>query len=419
MKKKNSQEKPIFIERGVLSSADMICCCLNSAIGLGSLKLGATFTIGLISTFILFIIIWFLSFYSLKLLVLSASFYRESTFEEIWKSAFSRSTVFIPGIISILSSLADMTAYIQAIQSSIISICTKIIVFVSDESDEMVMNLEPYKMLFGSAIFILFLLPVCIATSTRTIVILSYISISFIILFTFFVIGAFGFLVKKYGYDPDHSFKFFNPKGNFAKSISTSVFAFTFYPLTYPGIRHVKDSTKYNLTKIFLITMIIIFIYYSIIGTFSYLTFFDKNLNGTVLDYYPENSKTEKIISIFGNIIALIYILFTIPFRLNSCRYIILNAISNNSTFPPDIWAFMGITMAILSLALANFSDKFLNILFIISDVMASFLLFIFTPLYYLRAFGFQDRFNSFISIVLLIAGVLTIIFMIIYDGFY
>lgn len=419
MQYKKTQEKPIFMQRGMLSSVDMAFCCINSAVGLGSLKLGAIFTIGFLSSYILFIIIWFLNFYSLKLLVLSANYYHESTFEEIWKSAFSRTTMFIPAIISILSSLVDMTAYVQAIQSSVISICSKIVVLVSDEADQITSDFIEYKMLIGCAVFILFLLPVCFTASPSSMAIISYFSVSFILIFTLYVIFMFAYLVKKNGFDPTHSFSLFKVKGNYAKSLSTLVFAFTFYPLTYPGIRHAKESTKSSLTRMFLFTMIFILVDYLIIGTFSYLTFFDKNVNGTILNYYPENSKSEKILSIFGHIISLIYILLTIPFRLNSCRYIILNAINGASTFPNDIWIFIGVIMALFALSFANLTDNYLNILFIISDVMASFLLFIFTPLFYLKAYKCSEGFNAFMSILLLIFGVLTAALMIVYDGFY
>lgn len=419
MKTTNNREKPIFSERGTLRPFDMICCCINSAVGLGSLKLGAIFSIGIFPTYILLIVIWFLSYYSLRLLVLSANYYHESTFEEIWRAAFNRATMFIPSTVSILSSLVDMTAYVQAIQSSVISICEKIFLLFTDDSGHIFTEFEQYKMLIGCAIFFVFLLPVCFTINPSTMSILSYFSVTFILLFTLYVISMFAYLVKKYGFDPNHSFSFFNPKGNYAKSLSTLIFAFTFYPLTYPGIRHVKNSTQKNLTRIFLITMIIILVDYLIIGTFSYLSFLGKNLNGSVLNFYPENTQTEKILSVFGHLLSLVYVLLTIPFRLNSCRYIILNAISGSTTFPIDTWVLVGILMSLFALSFGNLTDFFLNILFIISDVMASFLLFIFTPIYYLKAYGFNDKFRGFMSVLLLIVGVLATVFMIVYDGFY
>lgn len=417
MKVNQSKEKPIFKQKGTLKPLDMICCCINSAIGLGSLKLGAIYNIGLLSTYALSLLIWFFTFYSLKLLVLSATFYEESTFEEIWRLAFSKVTMFIPGTVSILSSLVDMIGYVKSIQESVISILRKILILFSEEKMEISTEFENYKMIIGCFVFVLFLLPVCFTVSLNAMSVLSYISVCAIFLFTIYVIAMFFYLMKKNGFDVNHNFSLVNLKGNYAKSLSTLVFAFTFYPLTYPGIRHVKNSSRQNLTKIFFWSMIFIFFDYAIIGTFSYLSFFEKNNNGTILDYYPEDTETEKILSILGNILSLVYVLMTIPFRLNSCRYIILNAISNATMFPVDIWVFVGVIISLFALSLANLTDEIVDVLFVISDVMSSLLLFIFTPIYYLKAFKFSNKCNAFMSILLLIIGALTTAFMITYDG--
>lgn len=419
MTKSKANEKPIFYQKGTISSVDMIFCCLNSTIGLGSLKLGAVFTTGLIVSYLLLSILCYLSFYSFKLLILSAATCHESTFEEIWLVQFSKKSIIVPVFFTSISTLVSMVGYIREIQTFAITICSKISFFISGEPNSIYLNLENFKMLIGCLVFVIFLIPVCFMKNIYTMVIISYISMSFFLLFVIYLISMFGYEVKRTGFNQNHSFKLFHIKDHLPKSISTSIFAFNFHPLTYPGLRHVKCSTKQNLLNIVGVTMITILVNYIIVGTFSYLTFFDKNTNGIILDYYPENTKSEKILAIIGQILCFGFILLTIPFRLNSCRYVILNTINNDTSFPPDIWIFLGIIISLLALSFANLTDEYLNILFVFSDAMACFLLFIFTPIFYLKTNGTTHRFNTFMSILFLIIGLTASIFMVLYEGFY
>lgn len=419
MKKRETNEKLIFSHKGILSSIDMILCCINSATGLGVLKLGAVFTSGLISAIFLLPITCFLSFYSFKLLILAAEPCHQGTFEEIWTSVFSQKTVIIPVLVSVFATLLSIITYIREIELYSITILSKIYLLTTEEHDSVVSSLEKYKMLVGSVVFILFMIPVSFMTHIRTMAVISYVSNVFFVLFMLYLVAMFGYEVKKNGFDPNHSFHFFTIKTNFAKSLSTSIFAYNFHPLTYPGIRHVKNCTRSNLIRIIAISMIIVLVNYIIVGAFSYLTFFDKNKSGVILDYYPEGTKTEKILAIIGRIFSFGFVLLTIPFRLNACRYVILNTITNSSSFPTDIWTFLGLIISLLALCLGNLSSEYLNILFIFSDLLASFQLFIFTPTLYLRANGTKDKFNTFMSIFFLFIGLVTIAFMIVYDGFY
>lgn len=412
-----SNEKPIFRQKGILSSKDMIICCVNSAVGVGILKMGAAFTSGLIVSILVLFIVCFLSYYSFKLLVLSAAKCHESTFEEIWKSEFSSKTIIVPVFFTSFSMLLSMVSYMREIQSSAITICSKILVVATDQSDSITPKLQTYKMLVGSAVFVLFLIPVCCVAHVSSLVTMSYVSNCFLFLFLIYLIVMFGYEVKRVGFDPKHNFKLYQFKGHLTTCLSTTIFAFNIHPLTYPGMKHVKDSTQSNLLLIFRITMIIIMANYFIAGLFSYLTYFDEN-TGIILDYYPENTETEKILMIIGRILAFGFILLTIPFRLNACRYVILSSISDILSFPPEIWTFTGIIISLLALSLANLTEKFLTTLFIFSNIMASFLLFIFTPIFYLKANGTSDHLHAFISISFLVIGVISIIVIILVDGF-
>ena len=151
-------------------------------------------------------------------------------------------------------------------------------------------------------------------------------------------------------------------------------------------------------------------------GTFSYLTFFDENTGGVILDYYPSNTKTNQVLMLVSHIFVFIYIMFTIPVVLNPSRYIILNYINKKDEFPLEIWSLIGITLSLISLLLANFPDKITDIIYNIADILTLSLLFIFPPILYLKGYGKSNKLHLVGAILEIILGVAVISFMLYLD---
>ena len=385
-------------------------------IGTGVLRLGSAFNSGLIFTHILNILVAIVSFYSLKLFVLAASCYHESTFEEIWSSAFSRKTVFIPALCSILSSLSNIMSYLGYLQDSIINIISNFILLFDNEGHDLIDSIQKYKILFGFFIVIVLCLPASLSNDLRFIVITSYISITFFLCVFIYIIGRFAAIVVKDGFDPYHRFRLFDVKNHISDSISSLTYSYLFYPFAWPGLRHAKNTTARNFTNMFFTTILISFILYSIIGTFSYLSFFDQNTGGIILDYYPMGTGTNEILLIIGHMFTFLYILLTVPVVLNPARYILLNIINMKDSFPKDIWSLTGITLSLISLILANMPENITDILFIITDLLTLLLLFIFPPVLYLRGYGTKNKFHFAGAIFEMIIGLALISFMIYLD---
>ena len=161
-KKEDGADKPIFSKIGTVKFQDFVACCLNSCIGTGALRLGSAFNSGILASHIFNIIAALVSFYSIKLYVLSASRFHESTFEEIWTAAFSRSTVIIPAVTSVVSSASNIMSYINFLQGSVVTILSMIIKLAMNDSDEIIEKIERYVFLIGLIIVIVFLFPVCL-----------------------------------------------------------------------------------------------------------------------------------------------------------------------------------------------------------------------------------------------------------------
>lgn len=131
LKREEGNDRPIFSHLGILNNPAFIFCCLNAIIGTGALRLGSTFNSGLLFTHFINILVALISAYSTKLYVLSASRFHESTFEEIWTTSFSRSTVIIPAFCSIISAVSNVMSYLGFLQDSVVTILSMIFNWLS------------------------------------------------------------------------------------------------------------------------------------------------------------------------------------------------------------------------------------------------------------------------------------------------
>lgn len=409
-------EKPIFSTKGTLTSTEIIFCCLNLAIGTGPLKLGQIASTGPIFAIALLLIIGILGYCSLKLYVLAAAHYHEGTFEEIWPSAFSRSTIFIPVFCSIVSACADSISYTQFVESTVITIATKIIHLVDETNTELISEIESHSFLIGCCVLVLFFLPTSFSTNIKYVVYLSYVKIvAFGLLLIYVIVRCIQNLIR-FGFDPTHSFKLFNIKDNTLSAISTGIFAYSIFPFTYPNLRHCNIPTVPHLSKMFLYNMITLFLIYFVMGLFNYLTFVGTNTDGSILDYYPEITRTDIILLVVGNFFPLIHVASIIPIRLNSIRYIILNAIHKTDTFTKSVWSLLGVILSITFVVLSTLPDDYLNIVFIFSDALAAILQFVVPPIFYLKAYGLKNKGMFLLSIVVLLVGLASVAFMLYVD---
>lgn len=287
---------------------------------------------------------------------------------------------------------------------------------IDSDAQEIVDKLDRYKILIGLLIVIAFCVPTSISKNLHFVVITSFLSLLFFLCILLYVIVRFSIIVHKNGFDPNHRFKLFDLNGHISSTISSLTYAYLFYPMAWPGLRHSRKPTVNNLIKSFNVTILITYILYSIMGTFSYLTFFDENDGGLILDYYPTDSRTNEILLLVGHIFTFAYILLTIPVVMNPARYILLNIIDKKDSFPIEIWSLFGITLSLISLLLGNVSDDIQDIMFMITDLLTLTLLFIFPPILYLKAFGKSQILHLIGAIFEILLGIAAIAFMIYLD---
>lgn len=412
LKTEKGDDKPIFRRLGSLNFVDFMFYCLNLAIGTGTLRLGTAFTSGFLFSHLLNTFVALVTLYSLKLYVLSAAHYQENTFEDMWRHAFPKYTIFIPAVCSICKPLQTCMSYLAFLQGSVVTIITQIIQLVEPGETEVTSKLSNYKLLIGFLLIVLIWVPTSFSVNVRYNVHISYISILLFIIVFIYIIAQFIVIVKRDGFDPQHRFKLFDLKDHVTSSIMAFAFAYNLYPFSWPGLRHHKDPSMKSLSNTFIISIVTCYIIYALVGTFSYLTFFDTK-SGSVLDLYPRDTLMEKVLIIVGNLFTFIYVLFTIPLRLNGCRYNILNTLHKRAEFTPDVWGPTGIIIALIALVLANSDEEIRGYFSSAGDVLTIILMFLTTVLY-LRGYGTSIKLHfvgAIIEALILLAAFVFIIY--------
>lgn len=412
LKTEKGDDKPIFRRLGSLNFVDFMFYCLNLAIGTGALRLGTAFISGFLFSHLLNTFVACVTLYSLKLYVLSAAYYQENTFEDMWRKAFPKYTLFIPAVCSIVKPLQTCISYLAYLQGAVVNILTQIIHLIDPDEDEIISKLPNYKLLIGFLLILVIWVPTSFSVNVRYNVHISYISITLFLVVFVYIIAEFIVIVKRDGFDPQKRFKLFDLKDHVTSSIMAFAFAYNLYPFSWPGLRNHKDPSMKSLSNTFIISIFTCYILYALVGTFSYLTFFDTK-SGTIIDLYPSDTFVEKLLIIVGNVFTFIYILFTIPLRLNGCRYNLLNTVHKRSEFSPDVWGPTGIIVALVALVFANSDAEIRSYISAAGDVLTIILMFITTVLY-LRGYGTSIKLHFVGAIIegtILLGGFVFIIY--------
>lgn len=408
-------DTPIFHRYGNIKFIDFVVYCLNIAIGSGALKLGFAFRAGLLFSLIISIIIAILSFYSLELYAITAAHYHVSTFEDIWKSAFSEWGSNVLAVFSILFALINIMSYYQFLQGSVITVVT-LIIELFDNSSHKAETIGNYQFLIGLLIAFIFSVPFCLSTNYRATINISYISMGAFILLLIYIIIRFAVDVSKTGFDPNHEFKLFDTSDYCVGCISSFILAYIIYPIEWPNLMYFKNSSRKGISFLFLTIIISCFVIYSLIGIFSYFTFFSKNTGGMVMNFYPQENTLDKILLIIGHFLSFIVVIFTMLVRINVCRYSLYKILVKKDNLTPETWSLFGIAFSLIGCTLSNLPTDVTDIISKIGDIIAAFYMFFIPSIIFIRGHGKSRLFYLFMAILEMIVGVGAIVFLIYYD---
>ena len=381
----------------------MVCCLINNAIGAGCLRLGYAFRSGIILSIIINFIFASLTYCVLMIFLRTGSYFKISTFDGIWEHLFGRKTVWISTFVSCIVGIYFCISYSKTLSSTLSDI---IGTFVNSE------NLIKDGLTTGLLTLGVFLLPICYINKLKYIVVFCYIAIFCMFFFLVCVIYQFIDQVKRDGFDPNHQLAYFRFDSSIGNCIATFSTSYLIFPLAFPSFSHLKYSSFNQWKKIFLAMISFCFIYYSLMGIFCYLTYFDENEGGLIIIYYD----ISNALRIVYNIGVFLLIVFSVPMFMNPARFLLLNLFYSTEDIPHSSWFFTGVSIAFIGLVVAHLSDSIYNIITYITDAITIVVLFLIPSFLYLKTFGYSDKFYGILSTFLLLVGFALFAFIIYFD---
>ncbi|OHT00052.1 Transmembrane amino acid transporter protein [Tritrichomonas foetus] len=378
---------------------------INTAIGTGIMKLGTAFKAGCILTIILNTIVVIISTYSFYLYLKVASITKSSTFESVWAKLFGEKTVVICGTISIISKFMAIRTYsgfcIDQLQ----------LLIVTYYEDAPWWFVDRYVLL--ALITIIFYIPPLFSKSLTMVTIISSIKVVFLALLCILIIYRFFEHLSIDGFDPRNEIVYFRFDRNLLLCLDIFLNAYPVMPISFPGLKHFRHLTVNRFLSNYIITMIICWIVYNLIGLLCYFTFFELNTGDLILSYYPNDALNG--ISQFS---LAIMIIFTIPVTLNHIRFVFIDLISKGAEYNSSVWIQSGFIILLLAYVISCIQGKISFWISTITSIRSPLVLFILPSIFYIRAFKNTNKTHFALSIIILILGIASM-FFVLYIPFY
>lgn len=396
----NNPVIPLFkLTQSQLSPFEIIIIFLKISIGTGMISLGSKYTCGLITTTLVSTFVVLVNFYSLFLFVKVSWKTKESSFEDMWDVLFGHATVFIPCFCIVASYGAFLTYYLDFT----ISIIQQ---FISDNFPNTNRFLSHQFTLFW-LVFLFVLFPSIFLKKLKTTFYICSIGLIFACIILF---SSFYWLFQEInvnGFNANNELVLWKFDSSVIQTLVSLSTAYIYFPITYPGLKHIKRLSISNSSWLFGIILIILYIFYSLMGISSYLTLYNRNEGGVFIDYFPKSP-----VKIVAQISLICLLICTIPLGFNHSRYALISVMSFRDKLIDFDWWVIGFFYICIFSLLLFFQGLLLDIAYYFLDFSSILFLFFFPPIYYLKAYGLKDNyFHTICSFLFIIAGILIFLF--------
>lgn len=368
-------------------------------IGTGPLKLGYAYKCGVVLASLLTILFAVFGFMASHLFLKTAAHHKASTFEEQWRAAFGKRTIIIPAVTSFSIFWILAIFYLQFLVSSMTNI------ILESKRDVSPYLISPYVEM--GMIFFTFGIFTIYNYSVSALFRVSVIASFCIILLVIHTIYWFIRTCIEVGFDPTKSIKYFSIDDSLGDCIGSLLTAYCYQPLSFPGLRHIKDLTLKSGNRIFFFVMTIVCIIYLIFGITGYFTFFDKITSDLILNQYP-----KCFIVFIANIAVFVLILCSLPSVFSAARYSLLSTIFNQYEIDRYIWVTFGIVMFISGIAISTLSNRIKKIIYFLCNISAISVSYGMPSILYLKTYGMKEKINTALAIILIFVSAAGLSFM-------
>lgn len=335
-----------------------------------------------------------LSLYGLFLYVEAAAFWRHPTFETMWSKAFGYRSSFISFIISYISAVLVAMFYIQFVAQSLQSILYE---FIPGSEGGLLTN----NYVITGIVSVLCFIPICFVSSAKTIAKLCYVAIVCIVYLTIHTLYWFVWHVREYGFDPNKQIAFFRFDDTLVNCFSSLSTAYLIAPVAFPGIQHVGCATPRRLTRVFTLMILACYVLYTVMGLSSYLTFFDENEGGLILDYYPKSWYVTS-----AKFAITVLMILSVPMVLNPARFVTINMVWRHDNYPKEVWITVGIVTYFLAVFCAFLDEPWATVLSVLCDAFSPILLFVLPSVLFLKGYKATRKLHMLGCCFMIIAGI-------------
>lgn len=401
MKLLYESEKELFpIRINLLSPVEIGSILLNIAIGTGWLKLGYGWRCGEIFSLVLSVVFALLSFYAIWMFIEVIRIVKMPTFEMIAVKIWNKKVAFVILFFSLVETIIGVMFVLEFIKDYFLILLGDVI--------KVPAIVENYIVSAGIATVLCILIG-CLIVNIRVLSIYSYIQ-NFCVLFI--ICGCIYWCIvlnKEDGFNAQKQMKLFEFNEQAVSLVSSLLTAYLIVPLSYPSPEHVKHATVSLLKKIFGAVFVILAIVYALMGTVSYLTFFDDNEGDLLLDLYP-----KCILTTCMEYALLIAMILHYPVIFNSGRQLIITfAVGSFKKVNKYMWISLGILLSILSFIIGGIRTVAYDLICLACDFASPILLFSIPGILYLSVFKFKNCFHAIGAIFVILVGLVGAGFMI------
>jgi hypothetical protein len=196
--------------------------------------------------------------------------------------------------------------------------------------------------------------------------------------------------ISDVGFDTGGELEYFRTGSVLAIAIREAMLSAGIAPITFPGLRHLRNSTPDRLTRGFGMGLLLGWLLRLIYGIMSYLTHFH---NDELLAYELQfGDKIDVKIFCFVKILVL---LLAASRSIDIGRYTLCQVFRASDSIPREVWITLGVTISIIGAMLVGHGELFGSITDGIEEILTCCLLFIIPGALFIKLYGSRQKLHS------------------------
>jgi hypothetical protein len=352
---------------------------------------GAAFKAGLGLGLIIDVIVLLISYYALRLVILSAAQMRLPMIGPMCRDAFGSSFGTLVSISCIVVSVLRISVEFD----SAIEIAQWRISVIS-ETDLRVLTDTMTLSLIASAL----LCVLCFSRSLKLATKMAWLSLIFFIAVIVHAVIIFIRHTRNVGFDPSGELLYFQGGSLIALATRQAMLSAGIAPITFPGLRHLRNSTPHRLMTGFGVGLLLGWVMRVTYGLLSYLTHFSsEELLASELAF--ADLMDVKIFCI----VKILVMILSATRSIDLGRYTFCHMFRASDEIPGEVWTAIGVTISLIGAMLVGHGENFRKVIHAVEEILTCCLLFIIPGVLFIKLHARRQQLHTFGAAIAVLAG--------------